>query len=310
MKQATIPKINRSFFPIGLGTNAIGGHNIYQNIDENVSREIVASFIENKGQLIDTAYFYGLGRSEELIGETIAKLNCRDQVMIATKASFIVNNDTVTHDNSIDFLKTSIQQALTRLQTDYIDIFFIHFPDDKTNKREAIAFLNEYKKQGIIKGIGVSNFSLDQLKQANADGFVDVVQDRYHLLNRSIEGAYSDYLKANQIGFIPYSPLASGLLSGKYSIDSPLTQRQQKNPLFAKEHFQSNLEKIEILKKVAQNHQATPSQIALAWLLTRDFVSTIIPGAKQVAQVLSNLQTNQLTLSLTEIQLIDETFKP
>jgi myo-inositol catabolism protein IolS len=309
MKSVTSKKSKMSFKTIGLGTNAIGGHNIYPNINENVSRDIVRRFIQEGGDFIDTAYFYGLGRSEELIGQVIKEMGVRQKVVIATKGSFVVNEKGITHDNSISFLLQAVEDSLKRLQTNYLDIFYIHFPDEKTKKDDAVAALQQLKENGIIRAIGVSNFSLDQLKEANKDGFIDIVQDRYHLLNRDIEGEYTDYLKENDIMFIPYSPLASGLLTGKYSLDSTLSERQLRNPLFMPDNYEDNLEKIDVLKRIASNKDVAVNQVVLAWLLTRDFVSAVIPGAKKVEQVLSNLATASLVLSKEEIDLIDRTFK-
>ena len=309
MKTGALPNRRLSMSAVGLGTNYIGGHNIYKNVDERISKDIVRRYILAGGNFIDTATFYGLGRSEELIGEVIKELGVRDQVVLATKGSFVIEGDYISHDNSVSFILKAIEKSLKRLQTNYLDLFYIHFPDEKTPKDQIVDALAQLKRKGIIRAIGVSNFSLKQLKEANRDGHVDVVQDRYHLLNRSLEGEYIDYLKSNKIGFIPYTPLASGLLTGKYSLSSELTPRQLKNPLFAAENYESNLKKIEVLKDIANKHSVTTSQVALAWLLTRDFVSAIIPGAKSVEQMLTNIQSDQLILQPEEIQLIDQTFK-
>ena len=309
MKTVSSNKSNLTFKTIGLGTNAIGGHNIYPNINESVSKDIVRRFIQEGGDFIDTAYFYGLGRSEELIGQVVKEMGVRKQVVIATKGSFVVNEKGTTHDNSISFLLQAVEDSLKRLQSEYLDVFYIHFPDDKTKKDDAIAALQQLKEKRIIRAIGVSNFTLEQLKEANKDGFVDIVQDRYHLLHRDIEGEYSDYLLKHSIMFIPYSPLASGLLTGKYSLESPLTARQLKNTLFMPENFEANLKKIDVLKEIALNKNVEVNQVVLAWLLTRDFVSAVIPGAKKVDQVLSNLATANITLTDQEVNLIDQTFK-
>jgi myo-inositol catabolism protein IolS len=260
------------------------------------------------GNFIDTATFYGLGRSEELIGEVIQELGVRDQVVLATKGSFVVEKGYIYHDNSVSYILELIEASLARLQTDYLDLFYIHFPDEDTPKDQIVDALSQLKRKGIIRAIGVSNFSLSQLKEANKDGHIDVVQDRYHLLNRSLEGEYIDYLVAHKIGFIPYTPLASGLLTGKYSLDTKLSERQLDNPLFSIKNYAHNLKKIEVLKKIADTHHVHVSQVSLAWLLTREFVSAIIPGAKSVEQMLENNKSAQVILSAEEIQLIDHTF--
>src|SRR5699024_4195688 len=106
--------------------------------------------------------------------------------------------------------------ALKRLKTDYIDIFYIHFPDKDTPKAEAVGALNELKEAGKIRAIGVSNFSPDQIKEANADGLVDIAEDNYSLVHRGVEQTEFPYLQENNISFVPYFPLAAGLMTGKY----------------------------------------------------------------------------------------------
>lgn len=308
MERVTLPNRRLTMSKVGLGTNYIGGHNIYPNVDERVGKDIVRRYLLEGGNFIDTATFYGLGRSEELIGEVIQELGVRDEVVLATKGSFVVDKNYTYHDNSVSYILQLIDDSLTRLQTNYLDLFYIHFPDESTPKDQIVDALAQLKAKGTIRAIGVSNFSLNQLKEANKDNHIDVVSDRYHLLNRSLEGEYIDYLVSNKIGFIPYTPLASGLLTGKYALDSSLSQRQMKNPLFSKENYKNNLLKIDVLKKIADDHQASVAQVSLAWLLTRDFVSAIIPGAKTIDQMLENNKSATLVLTRAQIQEIDLLF--
>lgn len=308
MKKVTLKKSGLTFTRVGLGTNSIGGHNIYPNIDENVSKEIVKQYLKSGGTFIDTAYFYGLGCSEELIGEVLLSTNTNEDVIIATKASFVFEHDQVMHDNSPAFLIRSVKEALNRLQRDVIDVFYIHFPDENTPKEQAVSALEQLKQEGLIKAIAVSNFSLDQLKEANKDGLIDMVSDRYNLFMQNIDQDYIDYMLSNDIAFIPYSPLASGLLTGKYTLETQLSERQQKNPLFIKENYANNLKKIEVLRKLANKKDTDVSSIALAWLLSLEFVTAIIPGAKSPEQVLKNIACDDILLSDQEISLINETF--
>ena len=174
--------------PIGLGTNYIGGHNLYPNlVDEEVGRKIVYTAIENGINFIDTAFSYGIGRSEEIIGEVVKVTGKRDEFIIATKVAHKFINGKRVIDNSPEFLREEVHKSLQRLQTDYIDLLYIHHPDEQTPKDEAVGCLKELKDEGKIRAIGVSNFSLEQLKTANKDGYVDVFQGEYNLINRSAE---------------------------------------------------------------------------------------------------------------------------
>jgi myo-inositol catabolism protein IolS len=162
--------------PIGLGTNAIGGHNLFPNLSDDTGRDVLRTAIEAGINFWDTAFIYGPERSEEIIGEVLKSTGRREDVVIATKGAHKFVGGKVIFDNSPDFLKSSVETSLKRLQTDYIDLFYIHFPDEDTPKDEAVGALKELKEAGKIKAIGVSNFSFEQLKEANKDGYVDVLQ--------------------------------------------------------------------------------------------------------------------------------------
>ncbi|WP_445505834.1 aldo/keto reductase [Niallia sp. 03091] len=295
--------------PIGLGTNAVGGHNLYPNLNEEEGKNLVRTALNNGINFLDTAFIYGPKRSEELIGEVIKEIGKREDVVIATKGAHKFVNDQVVFDNSPSFLKQSVEDSLKRLQTDYIDLYYIHFPDEATPKDEAVGALKELKDEGKIRSIGVSNFSLEQLKEANKDGYVDVIQGEYHLLQRDAEKEMLPYTAQNQISFIPYFPLASGLLAGKYSKEDTFNDLRSNMPHFQGENFIKNLEKVDQLHPIAEAKNAEIAHIVLAWYLTKDSIDAIIPGAKRSEQVLNNLQTLEVQLSPEDINKIDQIFK-
>ncbi|MNO68834.1 General stress protein 69 [compost metagenome] len=295
--------------PIGLGTNAVGGHNIYPNLDEEAGKELVRSAIHSGINLLDTAYYYGLGRSEELIGEVLKESGNRSDIVIATKAAHKFIDGQVVLDNSPAFLREEVEKSLKRLQTDYIDLMYIHYPDGKTPGAEAVGALKQLKDEGKIRAIGVSNFTPDQLKEANKDGYVDVLQGEYHLLNRSAEHDYFRYTIENSISFIPYFPLASGLLAGKYSKDATFNDLRAGLPYFQGEAFAQNLEKVERVRQIANAKGAEVAHVVLAWYLANAAIDVIIPGAKRADQVLNNLKTLDVQLSAQEIQEIDHIFQ-
>ena len=308
MTKTRLGKTNLFIHPIGLGANAIGGHNIYENIDEAVSKQIVHTAVSHGMNFIDTAYYYGLGRSEELIGEVMKEHGKREDFVIATKASHTFSDGKMVHDNSPEFLIQSVDEALRRLQTDYIDLFYIHFPDEKTPKYEAVGALKQLKDAGKIRAIGVSNFSLEQVKEANQDGYVEVLQGHYNLFNRDVENETFPYLPSRDISFIPYFPLAKGLLTGKYHKDTKLTEQQKKHPLFNEENYFSNLEKVEQLRQIAADKNAEVTHIVLSWYLSRGPIDAVIPGAKQPEQILNNIKAAEVQLTEEEITRIDTIF--
>lgn len=294
--------------PIGLGTNAVGGHNIYPNLDEQEGKNLVRTAIESGIELIDTALMYGPYRSEELIGEVVKEMGCRADVALATKIGPKFVDGKMMMDNSPAFLRQEVDKALQRLQTDYVDLMYLHYPDEHTPKDEAIGVLKELKDAGKIRAIGVSNFSPEQLKEANKDGYVDVLQGNYNLLEREAEQMYFPYTREHNISFIPYFPLASGLLTGKYSKDDTFDDLRASLPQFQGETFADNLEKVEQLREIASAKGTEVAHIVLAWYLVQEGIAAIIPGAKRVNQVKSNLQTMDVKLTPGEIQAINRIF--
>lgn len=309
MSKVTIGETDLKVFPIGLGTNAVGGHNLYPNLNEETGKELVREAIKSGVTMLDTAYIYGVGRSEELIGEVLKEFN-REDVFIATKAAHRKEGDDFVFDNSPAFLKQSVEDSLKRLQTDYIDLFYIHFPDEDTPKDEAVQALNELKKEGKIRSIGVSNFSLEQLKEANKDGLVDVIQGEYNLLNREAEKTFFPYTTEHNISFIPYFPLVSGLLAGKYDENTTFPEGDLRNDQthFQGEQFKENIKKVNQLKPIAEKHNADTAHIVLAWYLARPEIDILIPGAKRADQLKDNMKAASITLSADEIAFIDKLF--
>ncbi|MGY3835694.1 aldo/keto reductase [Bacillus atrophaeus] len=309
MQKTRIGKSDLQVFPIGLGTNAVGGHNLYPDLNEEAGKELVREALRSGVNLLDTAYIYGVGRSEELIGEVLREYN-REDVIIATKAAHRKEGDDFVFDNSPAFLKQSVEDALKRLQTDYIDLFYIHFPDDHTPKDEAVKALHELKKEGKIRAIGVSNFSLEQLKEANKDGFVDVLQGEYNLLNREAESTFFPYIMENNISFVPFFPLVSGLLAGKYTEDTTFPEgdlrREQEN--FQGDLFKENIKKVNQLAPIAEKHNVGIAHVVLAWYLARPEINILIPGAKRSEQLKDNMKTVNVELTKEDISFIDELF--
>ena len=308
-KQIRIGKTDLVVNPIGLGTNAVGGHNLYQNLDEEAGKELVRTALDHGINFLDTAFIYGPERSEELIGEVLKERGNRSEAIVATKGAHKFVGQDEVFDNSPAFLKKEVERSLKRLQTDYIDLYYIHFPDEDTPKDEAVGALKQLKDEGKIRAIGVSNFSIEQLKEANKDGYVDVYQGEYNLLQREAEKELLPYTKEHNISFIPYFPLASGLLAGKYNKEMMFNDLRAELPYFQKEVFGQHLEKVEQVRKIADTKNAEVAHVVLAWYLTRDSIDVLIPGAKRADQVLNNLKTLEVQLTAEEIQEIDRIFR-
>ncbi|WP_407708178.1 aldo/keto reductase [Bacillus altitudinis] len=308
MKKVTLGRTDLQVNPIGLGTNAVGGHNLFPNLSEDAGRELVETALDHGVNFLDSAFIYGLGRSEELIGEIIAKRGGRDELVLATKGAHKEVNGQIELDNSRDFLRQQVEDSLKRLQTDYIDLYYMHFPDGRTPLDEVAGTLKELKDEGKIRAIGASNLDFEQLQTFNRDGYLDVLQSEYSLLKRQAEQDLLPYCVEHGISFIPYFPLASGLLTGKFTKDATFDDIRAKDPLFQGDAFLQNLEKVDKLKAIAQSKHAETAHVALAWLLAQDGIDAIIPGAKRAKQVLQNLKTNDVQLTKEEISEIDQIF--
>ncbi len=307
-KHVQLGQSNLFVHPIGLGTNAVGGHNLYPNLDEQAGRDLVRVALQQGINFLDTAFIYGPERSEELVGEVWHDTVAREDVVLATKGAHQFVDGKVVMNNSPDFLRQSVEESLKRLKTDYIDLYYIHFPDESTPKDEAIAALAELKKEGKIRAIGVSNFSLEQLKEANKDGHVDVYQGEYNLFKRDAEKELLPYIVENGMSFVPYFPLAAGLLAGKYTKETTFDDLRKNDPLFQKDVFEQNLAKVDQLRPIAEAHNAEVAHVVLAWYLAQDGIDAIIPGAKRPDQVTDTLRTLDVQLSQEDIKKIDQIF--
>lgn len=295
--------------PIALGTNFVGGYNLYGDVNEEEGKQTVRDALDAGVTMLDTAFIYGPRRSEELIGEVLNEYK-REDVVIATKAAQReLDNGDMVIDNSPEFLKQAVEDALDRLQTKYIDLFYIHKPDEDTPKDEAVEALYEMKVQGKIKAIGVSNFTVEQLTEANKNNRVDVIQNEYNLLNREAEKEMLDYTSANKITFIPFYPLAAGLLAGKYDENTKFEDLRASLPFYQEDQFKENLEKANKLKELAKKYDEDVAQIVLAFYFTRPSLDVIIPGAKKGEQIKANMRAADIELDPKDVEYIDEIFK-
>jgi len=308
--KVTIRSTTLTVNPVGLGTNAVGGQKYYPNITDDDGRKVLKAALENGVDFWDTAYTYGPKRSEEIIGEVLQETGKRNDIILATKAAHDTKNGKPIFNNSPEFLSQSVDEALQRLQTDYIDLFYIHYPDEDTPKDEAVGALQQLKEIGKIRAIGVSNFSLEQLKEANKDGYVNVYQGKFNLLDRSAEQSIIPYTLEHHISFVPYFPLASGLLAGRYNEYTTFDKGdlRLRQPDFQAERFRQILHVVEKLRTLANEKKCTVAQLVLATYLHHEAIDVIIPGAKHPAQIVQNVKTNDVTLMKEEVANIYRLF--
>jgi myo-inositol catabolism protein IolS len=191
---------------------------------------------------------------------------------------------------------------------DYVDLYYIHFPDGVTPLGEAIGELSKLKAEGKIRAIGVSNLSLEQLKEANERNEISAFQISYNMLNREIERDILPYCVENEISVVPYGPLAFGILGGNYTKDLKLDEGDWRKgiPLFQEGVYERNIDKVEALKKIAESKGITMANLASSWLLAQKGVDAIIPGGKKPEQVKENVKASEIKFTAEELEAIQQ----
>lgn len=306
MQYKTLKKTDIKISTIGLGTNAVGGHNLFKNLSEEDGKNFVREAIHQGITFIDTADGYGKGRSEELVGEVLKEVS-REEYVLATKGgNQWLEDGTVQKNNKPEYLRSALEKSLKRLQMDYVDLYYIHFPDGVTPLDEAVGELSRMKREGKIRAIGVSNLTLEQLKIANRTNEISAFQIAYNMLNREIEKDLLPYCIEHDISVIPYGPLAFGILGGTYTKDFTLDAGDWRNsvPLFKKGEYEKNIDKVDELKQIAETKGITMANLASAWLLAQEGVDSIIPGGKKPEQVKENVKASDIPFSEYELEAI------
>jgi aryl-alcohol dehydrogenase-like predicted oxidoreductase len=293
---------------VGLGGNNFGGR-----IDFAASKRVVHAAIELGINLIDTADSYGnKGGSEEWLGRILG--DRRREIVLATKFGLPMDDTGTLKGASRRYIMHAVEASLRRLRTDWIDLYQLHRPDPQTPIEETLRALDDLVRQGKVRSIGCSNLSAQQVveaqdtaRQHGLAAFVSC-QDEYSLLVRDIERELIPAAKAHGMGLLPYFPLASGLLTGKYRRDAPLPpgSRLSKNPRHAEEFGTTrNWRLVAELEALAARRGRIMLELAFGWLLHDGVVTSVIAGATTPAQLEQNIRAAQCTLSAEELAEID-----
>ncbi|UUZ89763.1 aldo/keto reductase [Paenibacillus sp. P25] len=280
MKYRELGKTGIKLSVLTFGCWELGGGPWEFTSDENNIKTIRAA-LDMGITTFDTAEGYGDGHSEEIVGAALA--DRRQDVVISTKVSR-------AHLAPQD-VRRSAENSLKRLKTDYIDIYYIHWPSYEIPVAETLGEFNKLKEEGLIRAIGVSNFSIDQLKEASQYAQIDVIQPEYSLLHRDIEKEIVPYCKENRIGIMSYSSIAKGILTGAFHIGGKTLAEddfRRTRRLFLPEHLQMEEELIVVLKKIADSQDRSLSQIAIAWSLHQEAVTSAIVGSQSVRHMQEN----------------------
>ena len=286
---------------IGLGAWGMSGS--YGVSDEAESIRTIHRALELGVTLLDTAEFYGPYHNEELVGRAIK--GRRDQVVLATKFGFIshTGREAGRLDSSPASIRAAVEGSLTRLGTDHIDLYYQHRLDPDTPIEDTIGVLAGLVAEGKIRHIGLSEAWVGTIRRAHAVHPITALQSEYSLWTRDPEEEVLPVLRELRIGFVPYSPLGRGFLTGQIRSPGDLADGdfRKTNPRFQESNFAHNLQIAEEVRQVAAEAGATPAQVALAWLLAKGDNIAPIPGTKRVSRVEENIAAD--TVQLTAGQL-------
>lgn len=300
---------NLKITPVSLGTWGIGGPPFWAERNEKESIKTIQKALDLGINCIDTAPAYGFGLAEEVVAKAIT--GRRDKVVIATKCGLkwkdTTNAGALYQDLAPASIRQELEDSLRRLKTDRIDLYQIHWPDPNTPIGTTMETLNTLRAEGKILEIGVSNYTLDMLKEGRAIAPIASVQPKYNLLERDIEADILPYCAENGIAVLAYSPLASGALSGKYSRDSAFTDwRGSKNfGVFRQETWEEGIAKVEKLKAIAEDYGISLSQLAIRWLVEQKGVTSALVGCNTPEQVAENILALEVRIDSEFLELIE-----
>ncbi|WP_276302672.1 aldo/keto reductase [Halorussus lipolyticus] len=286
-------------------------------IDEDRAYELLDAYADAGGRYIDTADVYGRGKAEEWIGNWLADRQ-RERFTVASKIYWqIRDGDPNSRGTNRKNIRHRVDEILDRLDTDYIDVLYIHRWDDQTDAREMMKTLNGLVEAGKVHYLGASTLRPNAWKVAKANQIAKsegwepftVLQPRYNLVDREIEGDYLEMARQENLAVCPWSPLGQGFLTGKYSRDEGLTgeSRAVESSRFEESYLtEENFDLHDELDAVADEVDATPAQTALAWLSHRDGVTAPIVGARTIEQLDENLSAAAIDLSDEQVERLTE----
>ena len=284
-------------------------------IGQTQANEMVARVLDAGINLFDTADAYTGGQSETILGQALAQK--RDDVIIATKCGFRSGESLISTGLSYRHIIASVQGSLRRLGTDYIDLYQIHIQDPLTPCEETLRALEDVVRRGYVRYVGFCN--LPAWKAAKMIGFQErrqyscfvAAQMYYSLLGRDIEQEIVPFAQDQGLGILCWSPLASGFLTGKYTRENPAPEGTRRSKFqFPPVDLEQGYTVIEKLKSIAEKYQVSVARVALAWILTKSFISSIIIGANKISQLEDNLKAVEVNLTPEEIETLDAITAP
>jgi aryl-alcohol dehydrogenase-like predicted oxidoreductase len=292
---------------IGLGAMGMSAGYTGAGSDDAESIRTIHRALELGVTLIDTAEIYGPYVNEELVGRAL--MGRRDQAVIATKFGLVAHAGAGPWnlDSTPANIRTAVEGSLKRLGTDYIDLYYQHRVDPKTPIEDTVGTLAELITEGKIRHIGLSEAGVGTIRRANAVHPITALQSEYSLWTRDPEAAILPLLRELGIGFVPYSPLGRGFLTGTIRSTEHLDSDDARatNPRFSGENFEHNLRLADEVAAIATEVGATPAQVAIAWLLTKGDYIAPIPGTKRVARLEENVGADAVEMTDQQLEKLE-----
>ncbi|MEI7823929.1 MAG: aldo/keto reductase [Chlorobiaceae bacterium] len=311
MRKKQLGNTDMHLTPVGFGSWAIGGGDWSYGWGAQDDGDAIAA-IERSVELginwIDTAAVYGLGHSEELVGKAVAGM--KQKPYIFTKCSMVWDSVTrqVGYSIKADSIRRECEASLKRLQVDAIDLYQIHWPNPDADLEDGWTEMARLQAEGLVRHIGVSNFSVDQLRRVLSIAPVASLQPPYSMLRPAAEKELLPFCLDQHIGVIVYSPMLSGMLTGamtrERAANFSLDDWRRQNKEFQEPRLSANLELVELLKQIGNPHKRSAGEVAIAWVLRNPAVTGAIVGGRNAAQVEGIVGAGEFRLSGEEIDAV------